>query len=444
MKIYMDDCDQSSLFLAVTLANALTVDTIVSGTFDDDYEQPFIEISNMTIKYRVNIGSAIQIISLYDFEFDLDCIQIMDMMTGFDFDVPFWLWAFSVSCDHEIFFDDHGLPAIYDLDIEDIDVLNDPLGCGEVIKDFFIEEMTSGKHNVCIYHEDSIDGITAAFITKCATGAFCIPSSHYKKLPMEYLICLDDIIIVDLNYPTEILKEIGSRCDTLTIINHHDTFLKQTPMLDDVCDGFGYVTNQVNSCGVLENKSAAALAYEHFRHCITVEDFSIEQINKDLVDYVSDYDTMTYSMENTINFNKFLSTVPMNLSNWDVVNCSLFSPDLKKNMLDRGRSAFIAHQAIVDWCIKNALRMVEFEGYTVPLINIPKTIYNEVIEKLTPIYPFVMTYYDNPEGRAFRLCSMVGNPSYVKVSGLAERYGGGGHITSAGFRVTRDHELCRL
>jgi oligoribonuclease NrnB/cAMP/cGMP phosphodiesterase (DHH superfamily) len=91
--------------------------------------------------------------------------------------------------------------------------------------------------------------------------------------------------------------------------------------------------------------------------------------------------------------------------------------------------------------IKQCQRVIEFEGYTVPIANLNGLYASDAGNIMSENNPFSITYYDTAKSRVFSLRS---KPTGVDVSIIASKFKGGGHKHAAGFKVSRDHELARI
>jgi nanoRNase/pAp phosphatase (c-di-AMP/oligoRNAs hydrolase) len=74
--------------------------------------------------------------------------------------------------------------------------------------------------------------------------------------------------------------------------------------------------------------------------------------------------------------------------------------------------------------------MQELAGHTVPMVN-ATVLQSEIGERLGKENPFSVTYFCDGPVKQFSLRSN----GKVDVSAIAKSFGGGGHVSAAGYRV---------
>lgn len=285
---------------------------------------------------------------------------------------------------------------------------------------------------VCIYHRNCLDGMTAAWVvSKAFPMATFIDADYQENLPE---IEKDAIVyVVDFSYTGEQLLQLCAQSSQVYVLDHHEKAIKALNAffgLDGDRIPFEFSREMPKNLIMVldEGRSGAGITW----------DFLFPNVSRPtIVDLVEDYDRWTFKYPITKAYTRALKGISMDLVAW-----AWASEQPSQKLVVRGESLLESDEQNIQWLLDNALRMIEWEGYQVPLINAPKYIASEVNNRLVDQYPFVISYYDGPEYRVYRFNSAKTSP--INVSELISPLGGGGHRNSAGLKVKREHPLAKL
>jgi len=306
------------------------------------------------------------------------------------------------------------------------------------------------KKYLCIYHDKCIDGFGAAWaVRKGLVGEDVefFSADYGCEAPG---VTGKHVIIVDFSYSADQLVEMSHKAESVLVLDHHKSaalalasFPKFTAgCVNDMQHGsdhfFGYETafakrrargESAIACCFDMTRSGAMLAWNHF--------FPGQQ-PPDIIRHVQDRDLWQFKLEGTREITTAIYSYPSSFELWDhwVAN------SLTKFHLRTEGTALLRGQAQnIKVMIDNNLVKMMIGGYAVEAVNAPKMYASEIGNILAKTNDFGVTYFDTLEYREFSLRGEVGK---IDVSLVAEQYGGGGHVTSAGFKVPHSHRLASL
>lgn len=264
-----------------------------------------------------------------------------------------------------------------------------------------------------IYHADCTDGFTASWVARqkfgsAADGTLYYSAYHGEQPPDLLIDSNTSVYILDFSYSREDLLKIRNTAKSLTVIDHHKTAEK--------------ALRGLNFCIFDMERSGAGLTWDTL--------FPNHQ-RPWLVDYVEDRDLWNWKLPNSKAINAYISSLPMNYVVWD--NLDLY-PEPTYEMIDRGRSILDYMNRGVEDIIRNTMREVVFDGYTVPVVNANRQLLSNTLNKLVvdnARYQFAVGWYMDKEGKYIYSLASVGD---FDVSEIAVRHGGGGHKNAAGFQ----------
>lgn len=276
------------------------------------------------------------------------------------------------------------------------------------------------KKIIVIYHKNCPDGMTSAAIAHKVLGddAEFIPCSD-RQVPPTYLLNHEDkknttVYILDFSYPIEVLKEIERDFKEVIILDHHAS------VKDDVLSISGGHYDADNC--------AAHMSYKFFNKTKSVPSFI------ELIDIIDLHKDERHQLDDIISY---INSVDFTLENYTEL---IDNYDNKKDHYTKLGAAINQYVTLLEKMAIDNFDTVEFEGYTIPAVNICFDINTKsrILAKLYEIMPPMAMSYRYDEGQW--KVSLRGNGS-IDVSALAAKYGGGGHKGSAGFVVKADGPL---
>ncbi len=271
------------------------------------------------------------------------------------------------------------------------------------------------KDIVVIYHANCQDGFGSAFIA-------------HKKFGDEasYILCSDrvtppeglvdkEVYILDFSYPKEVLLELERTNKRLVIIDHHISAEEAVKSVKEYVFAIDH--------------SASHLSWKYF-----INDkipFFIEML--EIIDLAKD------KHDAKVNLITYILSKPYTFENYEELLNDFNNSEALEKIEVFGKVQHDYLELLIDAIIDEP-DFVEFEGYTVPCVNLSLPI-NEKSISLRKLYtkypPFAMSYrFDD----GLLKVSLRGSGE-VDLTVLAGKYGGGGHRSSSGFVLPADYPL---
>ncbi len=268
---------------------------------------------------------------------------------------------------------------------------------------------------ICIYHTNCTDGFTAAWVVRRALGEIVFYEGRYGSPPPNVNDCR--VILVDFSYPKDVLQGLAMAADSVLILDHHKT--AQADL-----DGFSAPNAEI----VFDmNRSGAGLAWDYFFPSMERPAF---------LNAVEDRDLWRFALEGTREICAAISSYEQEFMTWDSFD------NMDASVLQReGKILDRAHLKSVRQEIGITKRRALIGGHDVPMANVPVWHASDTGNIMAQGEKFAVTYCDTARDRLFSLRS---TDEGLDVGEVAKLYGGGGHRNSAGFKVSRDHELARI
>lgn len=269
--------------------------------------------------------------------------------------------------------------------------------------------MTLENRRLVIYHGDCVDGFTAAWACHRLYGdgpeyfaAKYAGDGADDALPD---VTGRDVVMVDYCTGRDQLLRLYAQARRLVVLDHHKT-------AEAACAGLDF-------CVFDMERSGAGLAWD-------------ELINKPrpwLIDYVEDRDLWRFALPDSKAVNAFVAVQPMTFENWD----RLLSRDVA-DAATAGRGVLSFIDRYVHAMALHARRIV-FAGYRdIPIVNAPYVNTSELVGHLAEGALFAVGWFQRGDGMYQYSLRSRGD---FDVSALAQRYGGGGHKSAAGFSAAR-------
>ena len=270
------------------------------------------------------------------------------------------------------------------------------------------------KEIIVFYHGLCRDGFTAAWAAwkKFGDEARYIPVIWSNLKEEKQLISVNGKEVYFLDYcPTrENLEPIIQEAKSVVVIDHHvsrEEVVKSLP---------GSVYDK-NHCG-------AVLAWQYFHPdkpvpqlCLYVEDSDLWNLKIQNSDSVLNYIDFKYSR---------------NFTDWNRLAETMEKEQERNIFADQGKILVEYRRSVVDLIITQQGQIVDFEGYEVIAVNAPRYFRSEIGNQsaiLKPPFGIVWSY--TPEEISISLRGI----SDLDLTKLSGKYGGGGHVRAANFRL---------
>jgi oligoribonuclease NrnB/cAMP/cGMP phosphodiesterase (DHH superfamily) len=259
-----------------------------------------------------------------------------------------------------------------------------------------------------------MDGFGAAFALwkKFSDDAEYYPAKHGEEPPE---VTDRDVYIVDFSYKRDVLKQICTDANHVTIIDHHISALHDLEDLDKEHDNLD-LTFDMEHCG-------AVLTWMH------VHDDPVPELLLD----VEDRDLWKHQREGGKAVNAAIESYPFEFSTWQQW---IADPDAREQLIKEGDAIQRYRRIQINQAKKRAV-MGTIAGYKVPIVNCHHAIVSEVAGELSEGHPFAAGYSDHIKKRSWSLRS---TPEGEDVSIVAGKFGGGGHQRASGFSTPIDKD----
>ena len=270
------------------------------------------------------------------------------------------------------------------------------------------------KDSVILYHKSCPDGFGSAWAAwkKFGEKANYIPVEH--SFPPPGGLKNRDVYIVDFSYDTRVLKKIAKENKSLTVIDHHLSAEKK-------------VKSAPNHLFDLRH-SGAVLAWKYFHPKKTVPRLLL---------HVEDMDLWKFKLEHTKEISAALEIEPFDFERWTQIQKNLQSRKETKNYTEKGKTLLKYKERIIERILDKA-ELVEFDKREVWASNSP-FFSSEIGHQLVRKKPPLAIVWSKSKGGLVGV-SLRSNGK-VDVSKIAQKFGGGGHKTAAGFSIKLKKQL---
>lgn len=272
------------------------------------------------------------------------------------------------------------------------------------------------KDKVLFYHKDCPDGWGCCWTFKKKFGdeIDCIPLSFTDPIPdgLEG----KEVWIADFSFKRDVILMMKEVTKSLVVIDHHKTAEANLSGLD--------------FCHFDMTHSGAVLSW---MYC-----FPDSEIPPLLL-YIEDRDLWNWKLENSKQILSVIDSYSRSHDDWDVLNSYLKSEETRIKLIEAG-TAILRYR---DQEIKNIasnFHFIDILGDKIPAVN-SRIFQSELCRVLADSNnsDYAAVYFFDGKNFIFSLRS--GTKKDFDVSGIAVRFGGGGHKAASGFNVRTLQEL---
>lgn len=296
--------------------------------------------------------------------------------------------------------------------------------------------MSTQNKRLGFYHSKDMDGYFSGAVLKYKYPDIELRGWDYRdEVPsFESMDGFDEIILIDITFPFNILQELGTKTK-LTVIDHHVSFKKQVDNHlqighDVVTDNLKYITFEY----IYDDKlSACELGFKYYFGYIPP-----------IVELVGKYDTWRAN-----GTNEWYDTVlPMKYYLYGKVNkpdnvknywFDKYSGDIVDSMLEIGKSIMLYERKMDESKTNSYAFEREAYGLRALCINTNFMSSETMITKFdSSKHDIMIGFAYNGNNWGISLRSIEGG---VDVSQIATVRGGGGHKGAAGFQVDNFEDI---
>lgn len=263
---------------------------------------------------------------------------------------------------------------------------------------------------VCVYHKGCLDGTGALWVVDHYFKGNVTPVGgvYHQEVDVNQFLG-KDVYFVDFCYKREVMEEIKTVANSVTVLDHHATAKKEVGDLFHID----------------LTRSGTMLTWLHF--------FPDVEPPRELL-LMEDYDL--WKFEYGVETKHFVAYMDRKEKTLEMMKDHFENKKLE-DVLAIGKILYDKHMGDVSSLVKSAGRDYELCGYRVKVANVTGQFANDVGNQLAEGYPFSVTYSDRHNGRKFSLRVVKGTGFDASV--VAELFGGGGHPESCGFLIPYEH-----
>jgi len=310
-------------------------------------------------------------------------------------------------------------------------------------------------NNICLYHGSGCqDGFMSAYIMylyfkELDEECEFIAVNYNEPIPD---VADKNVYIVDFSYTPGVLKEASKTAKKIIMLDHHLTAAQQWggygkfDIPETVnADGVSYIIKNKITCRVDvlidENKSGAGLALDYVLNYRQPGDSNYLFNNRlvRIVEAVQDRDLWLFKNKDTKTIHELLQSIPKTFEALDHLIFEISNTDFDFRMFAAERYFEIKEKLAQDYAEK--YQLISFQGYEIPIVNVPANFSSRVGEILCEIHPFALMYCLST---TIVYCSLRSSKrTGIDIATIAEKFSGGGHKLASGFKITPE-ELPRL
>jgi hypothetical protein len=272
--------------------------------------------------------------------------------------------------------------------------------------------------DVIVFHDNCHDGVTAACIALMKYPNAELYSGRHGELPDLNRLCDRDILIVDFSWKRPQMLSINDVARSVFVLDHHAS-------AEHDLAGFDW-------CRFDMNRSGAGLSWDYLFGKDEPEGHALKR--PELVNYVEDRDLWRFALPRCREVHAACDSWPLTIAmRQKLFECSIMS------LADEGTAILRYHEKLIVQAIEERPREM-ISGYSVPCVAMPLiSLRSDVAGRLSEGEPFAATYTIRADGS--REFSLRSRDNGLDVSIIAAKFGGGGHVHAAGFRVAAEVDI---
>lgn len=269
---------------------------------------------------------------------------------------------------------------------------------------------------IIFYHGNCPDGFGGAYAAwkKFGNNAEYIPLSRGgEPLPD---VTGREVYFIDFILSQEEMDAILAQAARLVALDHHE--------------GVRTVTESMPEHVFTNDKSGASIAWEYFHP---------ETPRPRLINFLEDDDLFRFTLPDTRPVITYLASQPFSFEAWDTLAQTLENDVTREAFLVKARAYAEYFEILARLAVDNA-KTVQFEGHEVlfatahPFKPLKSLVGNLLARKQGP-FGLVVTAHPKGYGVSIR------GDGTIDVAAIAQKYGGNGHKSSAGFVIPADSTL---
>ncbi|MNG80931.1 hypothetical protein D3C79_395710 [compost metagenome] len=287
------------------------------------------------------------------------------------------------------------------------------------------------KPIVVLYHRGCNDGIVAAWAAFAHYGkaAKYLPYQYGEELPVEVFGA--HVIMVDLSLPKVMLETIGIQVESILIIDHHKTAAPLEKVMRPVRTYKDYLhyRSQGERAFILYAKehSGAVLTWAFYNEITHPETAELPLPLK----LIQDYDLWQHQYPDTKPLNAWLINGGLTIER--VAELMSHGDNIPAEYLAVGNALMKYDDKIIRSVLREYLEVFTTDaGMKYVMVNAPHHLRNEIGDRLSDKFDFVVLYTRRKERTVYSLRARKGG---FDTSTISQMFGGGGHAEASAFSI---------
>lgn len=271
---------------------------------------------------------------------------------------------------------------------------------------------TEKTKSIAVLHHDDHDGFGAAWAAwkKLGNKAEYFPVQYSEKNLPPSNLKNKDIYLLDFCYDAASMRKLLKNNKKLVVIDHHITRKDESKISIERLFRI--------------NNSGAVLSWRFFH--------PMAKIPKLLL-FVEDIDLWKMKVYKSGAIMAAVDLYPMSFRSWDKMALEMETSSGRKKYARQGETVLDYNRKMADKLIHLQATPVVFENKKSLAVNSP-VLESEIGNSLVKMGAEVGIVWNIKNGGRLKV-SLRSNPHKIDVSKLAERFGGGGHKSAAGFTI---------
>lgn len=289
---------------------------------------------------------------------------------------------------------------------------------------------------VVYYHRSCFDGIASAAVAFQCWGneeTIYIPWEYGEKLPPLELHQDKHVFLLDLSFTDDDLTAIAGVAKNVMVIDHHPNAHRQNGLTFANAMDHLFPKNVLILTPTEENPAAGVQLVWRFLMQSRPEPNWVRWIGK--------RDRWIFDEPEIEPFTASLVLMGWKVEEWADAFDERGGKDQRTvvDLLRCGDTILAYRGTQIDYILEHCQTRMTIDGHNVVAVNAPRFLASDVAEALYERYtpeesPFVAVYYEEHGKVRYSLRARPG--SAIDLNEIAKKFGGGGHRTAAGFKVT--------
>jgi oligoribonuclease NrnB/cAMP/cGMP phosphodiesterase (DHH superfamily) len=287
------------------------------------------------------------------------------------------------------------------------------------------------KPIVVLYHRGCNDGIVAAWAVFAHYGksAKYLAYQYGEELPAEVFGA--HVIMVDLSLPESMLEKLRSEVESVLIIDHHKTAAPLQEYMRPVKTYDEYLRHRIQGEQLFiffdRERSGAVLTWAFFGNYINPP---LEALPLPLK-LIQDYDLWQHQYPDTKALNAWLINGGLTIER--VAELMSHGDNIPAEYLAVGNALMKYDDKIIRSVLREYLEVFTTDaGMKYVMVNAPHHLRNEIGDRLSDKFDFVVLYTRRKERTVYSLRARKGG---FDTSTISEMFGGGGHAEASAFSI---------